>query len=263
MKTLSLLFSLLLAPTVAAQSNPAYERILLPLVSRDVPGVGDSVWTTEIWAMHEDPSVVIIGRNTDPPCPECIPLPMPPPADGILYRFGAYTTSAGETPGQYVYVLRDRAERAHFSLRVRDTSHNASSAGVEVPAARENDFSSRPLHFLNVPQEPGRYRSTLRIYSADPDQLASAEVLLWAPFDNRAPRITLTVALTAVQKLITRNNATFALRPPVAEIALPIVPTNDKRFRIEVRPIGSTTRLWGFVSVTDNETQQVTIIPPQ
>jgi hypothetical protein len=264
MNSLSFLFCLLLTGTLAAQSNASYERILLPLVSRDVPGVGDSVWTTEIWAMREDSFVLIIGQNADPPsCGDgCTPLPTPPPPERVLYRFRPYTTAAGETPGQFVYVLRDRAERAHFSIRVRDTSRNATSAGVEVSIARENDFSSRPLHFLNVPQEPGRYRSMLRIYSADPELPASAEVQLWPPFDNRAPLMTFTVNLIAMQKFITRENMTFALRPAVAEVALPILPTNDDRFRIEVRPLSGGTRLWGFVSVTDNTTQQVTIIAP-
>jgi len=57
---------------------------------------------------------------------------------------------------------------------------------------------------------------------------------------------------------------------PLFDLAYAEVPLNSlfeiqgqDRVRIEVAPLTSGLRLWGFVSVTNNQTQHVTTVVPQ
>lgn len=42
-----------------------------------------------------------------------------------------------------------------------------------------------------------------------------------------------------------------------------IGPASSPFVRVEVEPLGEGARFWAFVSVTNNETQHVTLITPQ
>lgn len=151
-------------------------------------------------------------------------------------------------------VPRPEADLLSFGLRVRDVSRQAEGFGSEIPVVRErNLITDRPIELLDVPLDP-RYRVKVRIYALDP-------ILV----DNR---VTITVrdpetrAVRSEQRLIlTRDCQACPNLPSYAELDLP-PGTRNERVLISIDgPAGAPS--WAFATVTNNDTQQVTIVSPQ
>lgn len=101
-----------------------------------------------------------------------------------------------------------------------------------------------------------RFRQILRIYGFDPARPGLVEVRFFA--EDATLIATKQVALTNVHQ-----DPRF---PTYGEIAwltgeLPEIAAED-RVRIEIVPLTPGLRLWAFVSVTNNETQHVTVVTP-
>jgi hypothetical protein len=61
-------------------------------------------------------------------------------------------------------------------------------------------------------------------------------------------------------------NAGLPFKPGYAQIDFSTrFPTASQysRLRIEIEPLAGTTRYWAFVSITNNETQHVTLVTPE
>jgi len=205
-------------------ADPAvFEPLLFP-VSFEGPGAAGSQWTTE--------NVVELGAHS---------FFRDPVANGRL-------ANDSKPWGRVFYAVRGTIEDASFNSRVRDLSRQAQSAGTEVPVVREREFRARPLRFLNIPND-GRSRLTLRVWSLD-----DAPILFntdTSPISFPLPLIPMTridgttmffgsVDVTARLPQGTPNGIVFAATSPTP-----------------------APRLWGMISITNNETQQVTLVTPQ
>ena len=158
--------------------------------------------------------------------------------DGRVVRIG--------TPAELDHVA--------FSLRVNDTSRNALSAGTEIPVVRPNEFRQRVI-LLNVPADD-RFRHSLRVYDVsngsrvrirvyreDTDALlVDQEMDLLQP-----PEQVTTVAQFSI------HGMTDAF-PSLRDVGT---------FRVEIDALQPTQKLWAFVSVTNNATQEFTVVSPQ
>lgn len=252
------------ASTAFAQES--YTRFLLPFYTFDRAGAHGSVWEVRTWIHNggtEPVNVVpppVCGFAV--PCsgglvlaPNLAPLPVRP--------FENVAT------GFFLRAESEHAADVVFSSRVRDLSVEADSAGTELPVVREDRFSSGPLALINVPLEAPRFRAMLRVYAL-PEVLAPREVEL------RCYRLPSFIDVPVEEKILLHTQRLllgtpagaaqspehYAAYAEVASIAsIPQLAFEDAVW-IEVEPVTPGLRIWGFVSVTNNETQQVTLVTP-
>ncbi|HEV7768520.1 MAG TPA: IPT/TIG domain-containing protein [Thermoanaerobaculia bacterium] len=245
-----------------AQPGPEdYVSVLLPLATKTSKGAHGSVWETQLRifnAAHLDVRL---------PGPEQI-FHSPPVDPDIVVS--ARETIVAAVPGRdttvdgaFLYVPKPMEHAPRFSLRVRDTSINAANLGTEIPVVREEDAGS-DLVLFDVPNDP-HYRATLRIYGFTPAPMPVGVSVYPENSDTPIEQydVTLNGIFTAVYVPFPPHPAYLALDP-----LTPAVRASTSRVRIEVTNYGSIISppgppIWAFVSITNNETQQVTLVTPK
>jgi hypothetical protein len=245
-----------------AQPGPEdYMPVIVPLTAGSTPGAHGSSWTS---ALHIFNSAYVPLRL---PGPEAFILDPPiDPAVIIPARSTEQVFVNRREPGvdgAFLYVPLPLSYAPKMSLRVRDTSQNAASLGTEVPVVRRDEASSG-ITLIDIPIDP-RYRATLRIYgfTAAPMQVG-VRIL---PEDGDTPieqfDVELQGIINAVFEPFPAHPAYLALDP-----LTPAVRASGGRVRIELTNYGDNVSppppaIWAFVSITNNETQQVTVISPK
>jgi len=152
-------------------------------------------------------------------------------------------TVTGSASGRVVPVLRTSTVFANS--RIRDLSRSAQTAGTEIPVVRENDFRDR-VRLLNVPTG-ANLRGLLRVWTtgepANSFFLSADQVPTFAPINP---------PLAPVQGGLRYGTYDFSgfLGTSIDHLDLSIGVPNG-------------TRVWAMVSITNNDTQQVTVISPQ
>lgn len=242
-------------------AESVYERLLLPVyLDEPVAGGQGSLWKTDLWLRNHGTLPVSLA-------------PWPCPADGICLAVfpNTKTLNAGETqhnlnpffrvppaiPGRFLYVTKNGAQDVDVNLRISDSSRDTASAGTELPIVREGDWHTSTLHLINVPVDI-RFRQTLRIY--DTAQTATKFAVRVYDFPSGTELASTTVEVS------TPETGEFRDLPPFGQIAdlSSLFATNGSRsaVRVEVQPLTAGSRFWAFVSVTNNDTQQVTLVTP-
>ncbi len=219
----------------SAGGDPAFfETIYFPVIING-PGAFGSEWSTDATLRNETdyPLTTATYDLFAVPCsPPCDPRP---PAHST--RFGKGLDFAD---GYRMSVPRQAAEHLSFGLIVRDLSRQAETAGTEIPVVREKDLFDGSFTLLNVPSDP-RYRVALRAFRNDS---------VISPVGFR------------IRPMQSEDQPLVDLRFEGGEVHIGDLLTRFPQLqgkgplRIDVN--GS----WGFVSVTNNETQHVTIISP-
>jgi hypothetical protein len=219
-----------------AAADPAvFEPILFP-VSFQGPGALGSQWLTESFISANGAPAVF----RDPlPCGSC--------SNGL--NFGTKQLLNNGNPwGHVLYALRGTADSLVFASRIRDTSRQSQTAGTEVPVVRERDFRGQ-LRFLNLPVDP-RYRVMLRLWSlTDSPQFIAVVDSIPAQQQpltvSRIPGTSMWFGTLDVTPLLTKasNNPTN----------LAVIGINGSL---------PPPAIWGMLSITNNDTQQVTIVSP-
>lgn len=222
-----------------------FERVLLPVVYNG-PGAFGSAWMTEPTLKNGNAYAVEPWRAIGD-------LTSLPPAKALSFEPGSAPA------GVFVILPRESAPMIHFNTLVRDLSREPSAWGAEVPVVRENDFRSTPLDLLNIPTDP-RFRLTLRMYA-----LGSVPALVQLTFyamdgggvlDQRF--VNLVSAAPCMGPFACGSD-----RPSYAAISdLQPLLGSAGRIGIDVEPL-SGLPVWAFVTITNNDTQHVTVISPQ
>lgn len=226
-----------------------FERLLLPVFIPPTAGAFGSlfesplsIWNTgvEDVSMFAMPVYCVIVT-----CPPTTPGPVP-----ILLkaRQGAPATLGplyDGDPGRLFYIPKGAFDRLAASLRVLDITRSADSFGTRIPIVPEREFRSDILALIDVPSS-ARFRNTLRIYSLDPQTSVHLRV------------INADGTLTESETDIALRDSFDAYHPGYAEIANLAVPDGG---RVEITP-NAGKRVWAFVSVTNNVTQQITVVAP-
>lgn len=207
--------------------NPAdFERVLLPFLYSG-PGAFGAQWQTI--------ATVQGGR--------------PVPALPLMQR----------PNGAVLSLTLDQARSSSFSLRFRDTARMPNAFGTRVPVVYTRDTAAG-LVLQDVPLDP-RFRRTLRIYDIDgePRQLFVA---------MRRPDGTLVNAVAGPRSLARGCDGEPCDAPGYLQLDLDslLAPGTRREGVVDVI-INSVQlavpRLWAMVSVTDNETQETTIVAPR
>lgn len=214
----------------------------IPVNANDVNGAHGSIWRTEL-TIHNPTEFTV-------------------PIDGQLCEQGPSTCprlslAPGETKSIRLYPGRGEsgtllvpngiADELSLSLRVRDLSRNAEDWGTEVAVVQEFGYVYR---LLDIPTDP-RYRVLLRTFGA------------WRTIVRVYP-LSGNDVLDELQFERDENGSNVSIDP----ITPAVRSSGQERVRVVVEfqsgplddpPSGG----WAFISLTNNETQHVTIISPQ
>ncbi|HEX8154419.1 MAG TPA: hypothetical protein VF698_14895, partial [Thermoanaerobaculia bacterium] len=218
----------------------------LPITTSTTPGAYGSLWSTEIWYRAESAAAVFPLAIADvmPQAKTTVPLPV-------------FRVPPGRPPGQFIYVTRAAADGIRINLRIQDLSRQSQTWGTEIPVVREQEFFDGPITLIHVPTD-SRFRQALRIYDAGGEGSGRVMVRIFPSNGQELlgeEELPLPVDGLPIYSPGYAQIVSVADRFP-AVVAASIV-------RIEITPLTASTRLWAFVSVTNNETQHVTTITAQ
>jgi hypothetical protein len=255
-----ILIALATTSSAFAQANPGFTRVLFPVaLYDDVRGAGGSIWRTSF-------SIVNVGSE---------PAQLAVPHACINCQSGARALRPNVTysavpvpgrdgiPGSFLFIDEDQAESVRFGVNVRDVSRQADNLGVEIPVARERDFRSDRITLLRIPRDD-RYRYHLRVYAFNDTQVTINvyEESESIPNGESLPA-DLLLGTTSVSLVNTARQFQFAYPSFGQATSLPgIAGTSERPVRIDVVPAPGV-RVWAFLTITNNVTQDVTVVSPQ
>jgi hypothetical protein len=228
------------------------ERALLPVVyPQDVPGAFGSLWRTEVRGVNLSSGQ---GVTATPHFPCTNPSICVPPFRGVPFVPAFAEGLTG--PGRMLYVGGFEVEPVAVTLRVRDVSRSSESLGTELPVLWE-DQAFGPEDLFAIPDIPrgAIYRSKLRLYRLDTAEPASLIVRISDQQNNVITERTLVLSGG-------REENFFLLQPPYAELDLEALlgtTAGDRYLSVQTPEEGL---YWGFISVTNNATQQITTVSP-
>jgi hypothetical protein len=254
--------------SIPALAGDVFGRILLPLTTfSNVPGAYGSSWTS-----------TFTGRTEQIP----IQITQTPVGSGCvgICQTSAFTTfkmvvAPGDVNrGAFVYVSpADAIKTVTFALRIQDVSRQASTWGTSVPVVREEDVRTSTIELLDLPRSD-RFRVALRIYDFDSDADRAVRLRVFYPVAQFDQNPVVDVVLP-LNRITSPQPTEFPAVPSVIFIgdlysqfpeimnAAPPQPEVDRRIRVQLDPAAPNLRFWAFASVTNNETQHVTVIPPK
>jgi len=245
----------LFAATLSAQSAP-YQRLLIPIVPSDnLPGAFGSMWRGELTLFNASDDPVNVYLQVCPPIVnECIPR-----AELAAHRSikpGVFPTAASQ--GAFLDIATADLAKVTIKFRVRDLSRQSQTWGTEIPLGPIAEFRHL-VRLIEVPSD-SRFRVRLRVYSAAG---AATYVHLRAyKTDAISPISESEVALDGIRGQppgYPSSSPAYAELEPIP----PALPDADGTLRLEIEQrIAGEPPIWAFVSVTNNETQHVTLITP-
>jgi hypothetical protein len=230
--------------TSTPPSNKFFEKVLLPVIFNG-PGALGSNWVTELSLRNDNAYTVepwrAIGGS----------LAISPSKPLV---FG----SGDATSGLFIVVPRQAAAGLGFHEGVRDTSRADAEWATEIPVVREGQFSSTSVELLDVPADP-RFRTMVRIYSPTnplPSYATFAHVIVYSLIDGTRLR---EFFPTLSDPTGCSNIATCAEHPSFATVPDVTAGLPSGRVGIQVQ---ANMPVWAFATVTNNDTQHVTVISP-
>jgi hypothetical protein len=232
-----------------------YDSVLLPsFTAREIGGAFGSRWVIEHGIFNGnnvalEPHIDFFHTTSNAPLPigTVSPIPTEEP-----YNRG---------PNWMLHVRRPVSDNVRYSLRVRDLSRAEATWGTELPVVRERDFTPR-VQLFDVPLQQ-RFRQTLRIYALPEGRLCCNELTVrFYSTASATPLHTTTVTLRDAE--VGAGSREFPMQPETTEIdflgSISQLAGHD-RVRVEIE--SATRKIWAYVSVTNNETQHVTVVSPQ
>jgi len=236
----------------ASQSDD--ERILIPIAASG-PGPSAARFETEISITNaSDEPVPVTGAAVTPSSFEPQIFPVVPPhsttvVTDVLRNRGAY-------PGAFIYVPARLRRDVITKVRVHDTSRDASAFGVLIPAVSDLDFAAT-VRLTGIPTDP-RFRSTLRVYAYDATNFGPVTLRVRDDGDG--------TLLTTVPVALSGIRSEADIYPASAQLSLDAIMgplRGHQRLRIDIADSDTIRPIWGFVSITNNQTQEITLVTPQ
>jgi hypothetical protein len=219
-----------------------FERVLFPVLA-DVAGANGSQWIAESVISNPKPWDVDNFNNVIP-----ILCVISPCGERLRSRTETKFSNGFYPHGVALLTPRPEAPFLAFALRARDTSREAQGFGTEIPVVREEDMlRNTDITLLDVPRDP-RYRVKVRMYAFEPFY-----------FPN-AIQGSLTIGSEAHVFDYTRECASCPEEPAYAEFDL--APGAEGQFSTVYVTPPLEAFGWAFATVTNNVTQQVTVVTP-
>lgn len=246
-----------------------FERVLLPAYNCYLQGAHGSEWCSTLTAFNSgDESVVVYPVYPGNDGSEIAALALPPSRFveiSLLRAIAGSFTETAPISARVLYVDPEQADGLHLNLRLFDRSRTLMTWGTEVPVVREKDLFEDTIRLFPIPLAD-RFRATLRIYdpSRTPGAAVTVQFLSTTTGDLLATRV---LNLDVLTRQINATDLDVSY-PGIAEIGniteLPELLDlgSGGSVRIEVSPLSPGLRFWAMVSVTNDETQHVTLLTP-
>ncbi len=234
-----------------------FDRILLPIWLPEIRGAYGSDFVTNFSIWNSSPVDVeveglVYWCNFDP----CLnPFSVILPSRGSTDESGFFPTGTASAPGAFIYVPIGSGGLLYSTLRVQDVSRQAQTWGTSIPVVHDAGFRSSIVALLDIPNDD-RFRNMLRIYGDGPGTVLVRIVQTSPPAGTVAEFM---LPLNSGATIFNPSYAAFSAFPP------PPITTGPAatKLRVEIEPFTYLLRIWAFVSVTNNETQHITVILQQ
>jgi len=247
-----------------------YEKVLLPdVVNVAQPGSLGSLWITRLTVTNSADRDVdeYYGTLYDSQIHQgvetcCLPLPAKSTVEVSTLQDDPGTRGRG------VFYFFDRrfTDQVQISLRVQDLSRQSQTWGTALPVVRERQFVNRTVT-LNDVRIDATSRLAVRAYSLDSRVRTRVRLSIYASgaglLANTPPDVLLgsqefdfrTYSYTPIADNPFPGFLEVSRLDTIASVA------GYDRVRVDVTPLDAS-RIWAFASITNNETQHVTIIAP-
>lgn len=239
-----------------------FVRVLLPVYFDGIlKGAYGSEWATSLWIRNNGEEAVHLAPWSCSDGAECGSNPSTfALSPNRSLRGLAPAESIGGNPSRLLYVSQDGAADVSFNLHFADQSRGAVDAGIDIPVIRDDEALAGTAQLFNVPVRPA-YRALMRLYEMGDVASSRFRVTIYPQSDaDVAPLVT--------QELtITRPQGSFAAQAGFAQLdvtgLLQASNGSPDTVRVEITPLTEGSRYWSFVSLTNNDTQIVTLVTPQ
>ena len=228
----------------APPSDKFFEKVLLPVIFNG-PGAFGSNWTTDLSLRNDN------GYSVEPWRPiggSSSIVPSRP----LLF-------GSGNVPaGLFAVVPRQAASGLAFHAAVRDTSRGDAEWATEIPVVREGAFSAAGVELLDIPAD-ARFRTTVRIYSPTnpvPGYASAVHVVIYSLNDGSTLR---NLFLSLLDPAGCSDAVSCAEHPSYAAATDVTAFLPSGRVGLQIQ---GSVPLWAFATITNNETQHVTVVSP-
>lgn len=256
-----------LAAAFAFDGGPeaGYEPVLLPIYfPGTIEGAHGSRWQADLWIRNGSNETALLAPWPCPPdeaCPATIPLTyslLP----GRHLRGLSPHFQVDSNPGHLLWVSRDTVDDVAFSLRFADTARGELNGGTDMPVVRERDLHLDSLNLLNVPMTHD-YRVLLRLYETAYRD-SSFRIAFYAYDASGVQRVLYQdeLGITNPQDGPFRTESGY-LQYDVTRLLDMDSTAWPETIHVEITPLKPGSRFWAMASVTNNDTQLVTLVTPQ
>jgi hypothetical protein len=254
--------------TYTASNEANYERLLLPIyLDGTASGANGSRWKTDFWLRNNGSTALTLAPWPCPPaevCPAVFPLTETIDAGETLHNLPPFFAAPTPNPSRVLFASTNASDNTSTNLRIFDESRDDIDAGAEIPVVRERDLKTKTTQLHAVPLN-GAYRLHLRVYDVAQTE-ARFLVRVYEEFagdpDVQLPLTEFELTAKTNQTGEFRSQAAYGDYSALTDLLNNPVP-RPALIRIEIQPITEGSRFWAFVSITNNETQRVTLITPQ
>ena len=248
--------------TFVGDGDESYEQVLLPIYLKEpVPGANGSQWRTDFRIRNHGTEAVLLAPWECPPnmaCPPVFPLTYTLLPNTTLHNPQDFSSRPGANPSRLLYVSKPGA--VSMSLRVADISRSTLNAGTDLPIIRPNELLTGAAQLFDVPLDAQSFRILLRVYDLAYTK-ADFEVRIYAEGREDDPIHVALLTATTPQQGAFRSEAAYA-QLDITDL-LKLRKAWPATARVEIVPRTAGSRYWAFVSLTNNQTQLVTLVTPQ
>ena len=240
-----------------------YERILLPIyLEVPTPGSNGSIWQTQLWLRNNSANNLTLAPWLCPLGALCIPqFPLTRTLQPHETLIGLPRVLVPNNVARLIYVNSAGAADLSAGLRLNETSRSAVDAGTEIPVVRDAALRKTAIHLHGVPRDTN-FRAMLRVYELGVDDARFHVSVFEEGSGIDAGSLLDEFELRAIAP----ETGSFRMHPAYAESALTLSTPPASRpptVRVDVEPLTTGSRYWAFVSITNNDTQRVTLVTPQ
>jgi hypothetical protein len=244
--------------TFVGRPTDAFDAVLLPVFTAPIPGAFGSEFRTDFRArLVKEDRAQIYGLRY--PCiVTCIQTNDEPyVVDTTVRNATPENVEATGNPGTFLYTPKTEPGRVTMNLRAYDTSRSAENFGTEIPIVPSSEFATAydEITLIGVPSDE-RFRNTLRIYG----------------FGDTATQLTVRITteedVLLSERVVDLPAQQNIYRPGYLEIS--DLPRGEGMLIVTISPIVPPISApipppdrWAFISVTNNDTQHITLATPQ
>lgn len=249
-------------------AQPAYERILVPVFFSG-PGAHGSQWWTTVTIANSGDTPLRFSRSVLWGNPECSAVCGCGPSDEVRPQSVNEVCQGYSDPAGLILYMEKTENNVQFGGRIADSSRDQETAGTELKIVREHELRAGSIVLPLIPTGPG-FRIGLRLFDTRP--AGSPEVILRIhdypglshPFIEEAIPLSLPPDAGEPRPA----HAAYAMIGDLVA-RYPQLKTSHEWISIELilpEPDISPPRkpsYWALATITNNVTQQVTMVTPQ